>query len=198
MMDTQTCIVIPVYKPFNKLDNNEQVAWKQSIRVLGNRPFYLACPSTLAIADYIAAASAQGVNCQAMVFDPTYFASIDGYNRLMLSRQFFQRFTRHEYMLLYQLDAFVFRDELSQWSARGYSYVGAPWFEGYVPIDDSTGLWAVGNGGFALRRIADCLRVLNTFAVASAVGGSNRRPLAQALAWILPAGVFSCSLPDYW
>ncbi|RZK29543.1 MAG: hypothetical protein EOO63_08840 [Hymenobacter sp.] len=165
-MNKQVCVVIPVYKPLSQLDANEQRSWHQCLRVLGHRPIYLACPTTLDSAAYLAAAHAQGVSCQVTAFAPAAFASIDGYNRLMLSRQFYRRFAQHDYLLLYQLDAYVFEDELNKWCALGYSYVGAPWFEGFLPASEETPLWQVGNGGFTLRRVAHCLRVLQTFAVA--------------------------------
>ena len=60
-------------------------------------------------------------------FDPAYFTSIQGYNRLLLSTEFYQRFLGSAYLLICQLDVFVFRDELAGWVARGYDYVGAPW-----------------------------------------------------------------------
>ena len=136
------------------------------MKVLKNYPIFLVCPTQLSVASYLADAQQHGVNCQASTFASYFFADIDGYNRLMLSQQFYARFQAYEYLLLYQLDAFVFRDDLLAWCTRGYSYIGAPWFEGYVPGNDSAKLWAVGNGGFTLRRVADCLRVLSTFAVA--------------------------------
>ena len=30
-------------------------------------------------------------------------------------------------MLIYQLDAYVFKDELLNWANKGYDYIGAPW-----------------------------------------------------------------------
>lgn len=167
-MDKQVCVVIPVYKDFSGLDENELISWQQCLRVLGNRPIYLACPHTLATASYLAAASKQGVACQVVTFADGFFATIDGYNRLMLSRHFYQCFDEYHYMLIYQLDAFVFKDDLTYWCAQGYSYVGPPWFKGYLPAAESPELWQVGNGGFALRKVADCLRVLQTFAIARA------------------------------
>lgn len=63
-------------------------------------------------------------------------------------------------MLIYQLDAWVFRDELEQWCKKGYDYVGAPWFEGYHK-PESEKIIGVGNGGFSLRKIKSFLKVLN-------------------------------------
>ena len=30
-------------------------------------------------------------------------------------------------MLIYQLDAFVFQDDLAYWCQQNYDYIGAPW-----------------------------------------------------------------------
>jgi hypothetical protein len=38
----------------------------------------------------------------------------------MKSKQFYERFVAYDYMLIYQLDAYVFKDELDDWSAKGY------------------------------------------------------------------------------
>jgi hypothetical protein len=105
------------------------------------------------------------IEYQIQFFPVTAFTSVDGYNTLMLSREFYLRFASYEYILTYQLDAFIFYDNLSYWCDLGYSYVGAPWFEGFLPKDKKAHLWKVGNGGFTLRKIADCLRVLNTYSI---------------------------------
>lgn len=60
-------------------------------------------------------------------FDPLYFRDIAGYNRLMMSKEFYSRFISNEYILIYQLDAYLFEDKLDEWFNKGYDYVGAPW-----------------------------------------------------------------------
>ena len=60
-------------------------------------------------------------------FDDRYFSGIPGYNRLMLSKSFYDLFSAWEYILIYQLDCLVFSDQLSQWCDRGYDYIGSPW-----------------------------------------------------------------------
>lgn len=93
-------------------------------------------------------------------FAPPFFGSVQAYTRLMLSRALYQRFGDYEFMLVYHLDALVFADELEQWCASGYDYIGPPW----LVTDDTP--WVktprVGNGGFCLRRISRCLQVLES------------------------------------
>lgn len=159
------CITIPVYKPLEGLKPSEHISWKQCLHILGGYTICLIHPPHLVLTGYTQALVAAGVAYTSTAFPAPYFANIAGYNQLLLSRFFFEQFVAYEYMLLYQLDAYVFEDRLPEWCAKGYSFVGAPWFEGFVPPLAEARLWKVGNGGFTLRRIPDCLRVLNSFAV---------------------------------
>jgi hypothetical protein len=107
-------------------------------------------------------------------FAPEFFESIQGYNRLLLSTGFYERFLGSAYLLICQLDVFVFRDDLSAWVARGYDYVGAPWVSRtevsilihrfkmvlsklILGVQDKVYRFEtrnrVGNGGFSLRRV---------------------------------------------
>ena len=45
----------------------------------------------------------------------------------MLSPWFYFLFLRFKYILIYQLDCWIFRDELINWCTKGYCYIGAPW-----------------------------------------------------------------------
>jgi hypothetical protein len=60
-----------------------------------------------------------------------------------------------------QTDALVLSDELEFWCKKQYSYIGAPWFEGYTTPTLPLALTSVGNGGFSLRRVPDFLKVLS-------------------------------------
>lgn len=64
-------------------------------------------------------------------------------------------------MLIYQLDAWVFRDELLDWCNKGYDYIGAPFYKNWGSHDNGDELWSVGNGGFSLRRIQYHIRLLS-------------------------------------
>ncbi len=106
-------------------------------------------------------------------FDDDYFKGINGYNRLMMSPVLYEYFLDYDYILIYQLDCYIFRDDLASWCSRGYDYVGAPWvsklkysknyYRAYMKLRgflthalgkrsayDIVG--SVGNGGFSLRR----------------------------------------------
>ena len=91
-------------------------------------------------------------------FSDVYFVNSRTYNELCLSEEFYNRFIDYDYMLIYQLDSFVFYDKLEDFCKLGYDYIGAPSiFEG---------VWEelninVGNGGFSLRNIRCILNLLN-------------------------------------
>lgn len=71
----------------------------------------------------------------------------------MLNPDLYKRFIDYEFMLVYQLDAWVFRDELFYWCDQGFDYIGAPWYEGYEKATHTSKIISPsGNGGFSLRK----------------------------------------------
>ncbi|AFC25963.1 DUF5672 family protein [Saprospira grandis] len=152
----KTAIVcIPIYR--EQPTDNELLALRQAVRVLGKQPFSFIAAEGFDAAPYLAHAPKATVE----YFEPAYFASVKGYNRLMLRADFYRRFQAYDYLLIYQLDAFVFRDELAHWMAQDYDYIGAPWIEAPPSPVDKRPLFnlanmmkgQVGNGGFSLRKI---------------------------------------------
>jgi hypothetical protein len=81
--------------------------------------------------------------------------------------------------LIYQPDAFVFRDELAYWCGTGYDYIGAPWFKDWNIADGNSSFIGVGNGGFSLRKVKSHLRVLHTFSYLTAPSELIRQFLDQ-------------------
>jgi hypothetical protein len=165
-------VIVPIYKP--ELSELEHISLAQCFKILSNYPIVAVKPKSMSMeqVDY-------NFN-DVLAFDDEYFEDVQGYNRLMLSSHFYKAFLEYEYMLIHQLDAFVFKDELLQWCDKGYDYIGAPWLR-YAAYPDiikeaknrlrnylhlnlnlkqpSSGLptdWQfqnrVGNGGFSLRR----------------------------------------------
>lgn len=184
MKNTSVCVLIPVYQ--QQLSAYEAISLEQGVKVLGNYPVILVKPSSLDVS-YITEKFPQ---LQTENFDDRYFKSTLTYNRLLLSEEFYARFTAHEYMLIYQLDAFVFRDELAYWCSLGYDYIGAPWrieidFDSRLKeqiwkLKKQIAIWfdlkeelygkygpkeiivkrSVGNGGFSLRKTQKLLSLL--------------------------------------
>ena len=139
-------IVVPRYSV--DMTITERVSFYQVKKVLGYYPLMFIAPEKLRPV-------IEQENEQAEYFDDSNFESVVTYSKLLLSPEFYKRFSRYRYMLLYQLDAFVFSDKLLDFCSLGYSYIGAP-----VPRI----FWRdigqrVGNGGLSLRKISDCIKV---------------------------------------
>ncbi|OHX66960.1 DUF5672 family protein [Flammeovirga pacifica] len=152
-MANNCVVVIPVYK--ETLTDYEKISLQQGLKVLHQRDIIFIAPVGLDLS-YYQSLSETPIGTQ--FFDKDYFKDIKGYNRLMVSKEFYSAFDTYKFMLIYQTDCFIFRDELDDWCRRNYSYVGAPWPEN----DGSGNVWFkyVGNGGFSLRKISDHLKVL--------------------------------------
>lgn len=89
--------------------------------------------------------------------DDKYFESIGSYNNLMLTSDFYCLFEDYSFILIYQLDCLMFKEELHYWCSLDYSYIGAPfYYRGTVKPK------GVGNGGFSLRKVSDFLKVLKS------------------------------------
>lgn len=152
------CIVIPIYK--ESLNEYEIQSVNQCIKILSDYSIHFICPKGLNITFY--SAKFPELN-NYHFFDQNYFNDIGGYNRLMMSCDFYKKFKNYDFMLIYQTDCFVFRDELLDWVKKDYDYIGGVWFEGFVG-DPYLGakFWRAGNGGLSLRNIKTMIQLLSS------------------------------------
>lgn len=168
-------VAIPIYR--SSLEEVEKIALQRVCDVLGEYPLVIVKPRSLDLSEIIQHYPSLSLKS----FPDYYFKGIAGYNRLMLSDEFYGAFSDAKYVLLYQLDAYVFTDELKAWCDKGYDYVAAPWLKRplyNLPIISS---WMrlmlkrarssgkrskqdlydkIGNGGFSLRKVDSFRRVL--------------------------------------
>jgi len=170
----RVAVVIPIYK--NKLESFEEMALEQCLRVLNKHRIFVVKPNSLELTILDDSELISYIS-----FEDQYFESRHGYNKLMLWEGFYEKFLRFQYILIYQLDAFVFNDRLLEWCDKGYDYIGAPWLRPNKYIDIFKALksrmliavhtWfnikqrdtdlptdiqfenKVGNGGLSLRRV---------------------------------------------
>lgn len=171
-VEKKAAIIIPFYK--DELVHNESVALQQCFKILGNHNIIAIKPEKLVLP----VAVTKYPFYKTTAFSDDFFTDVQGYNRLMLSAEFYNAFIDYEFILIYQLDAFVFKDELLYWCSLGFDYIGAPWIEPYIFPNvfeivrakiqayyfarfniQVNGLpshkqlkYKVGNGGFSLRR----------------------------------------------
>ena len=154
-------IVIPIYR--NELSEFEAISLHQAGKVLGVYPFTLITCENVNTNCHEMILSEYKVKVRRVLFKPTYFKSISGYNRLLTSLHFYQTFIKYKYILILQLDVFVFKDELAEWCRRGHDFVGAPWLHGMNEAKQDASYFGVGNGGFSLRSVKSAIRVLKSF-----------------------------------
>ena len=140
-------VIIPIYQA--TVSDGEQQSLAQCCKIFVTKPILFVAPENLDVSIYQQIAGAKKI--EFVFFPEKYFRSIESYSLLLMSPLFYQRFAQFKYILIYQLDAYAFRDELDAWCDRGYDYIGAPWLK--KQNDDSITEAGVGNGGFSLRRV---------------------------------------------
>ncbi|MBM3579277.1 MAG: hypothetical protein FJX34_00705 [Alphaproteobacteria bacterium] len=157
----QSCVVvIPVYK--NITDPKEIASLKQGLKIFGAHDIVFICPESFddqQLKEYLKLHS----KLRFEKFSNQDFSSVKSYNSLLLDRRFYARFAAYKFMLIYQLDAYVFDDQLTHWCNRGFDYIGAPWFKDFNASGrENEFMLNAGNGGFSLRNITKINNLLIT------------------------------------
>lgn len=161
-------VIIPIYT--TKINSFEEISLQRVCQILHSYPLVVIKPQLLDLSPILEKYPALTIEN----FADDYFRSIAGYNRLMLSEEFYRRFEDNEYILICQLDAYIFRDELTEWCEKGYDYIGAPWLVRPIyrsfPMKQYRWLFRsaatratdfkVGNGGLSLRKVSSHLKAV--------------------------------------
>jgi hypothetical protein len=114
-------VVVPIYK--NQLSSYDEISLKRCFETLGSYPIIAIKPLGL---DLTFLANQFDFH-QVISFEDDFFANIEGYNRLMTSEILYKTFLDYKYILIHQLDAFIFKNTLGIWCSENYDYIGAPW-----------------------------------------------------------------------
>ncbi len=155
------------------LSDYEKHSLIQCQKILGHYPIFYICPKGLDVREYPVISPSVSFD-----FIPAYWQKTYTRFRKLKTRPFlYDRFKEYDYILFYEPDAFVFRDELSYWMSAGYDHIGAPWQKGTTHATPDAPLIGVGNGGFCLRRVAACRKALRSF-------GYLKRPRTMFLKWL--------------
>lgn len=151
-----SAIIIPIYK--NEITHFESISLQQCFKVFENYKIIFVAPQKLKDSSFYKKYS----NRDFLFFKNQNFTSIVSYNHMLLSDWFYREFEDYTHILIYQLDSYVFKDELSYWTKKKYSYVGAPWFADNSNDNSVSEFMGVGNGGFSLRNVQDSIKVLTS------------------------------------
>lgn len=204
-------VVIPIYK--NHFGFLEEKSLLQCLRVLKDYPIVLVQPEGLDNS-YI---TKSFPHVSVENFSKNYFENISGYNELLLSSSFYERFLDSEFILIYQLDAFVFKDTLKEWCEKGYDYIGAPWiatqhnkivtkilalFDSKKKKERKQIFYKAGNGGLSLRRVSSHYEIAKQQEIfISDFLNAKNKPIysTEDVFWSLKAPEFSKDfrIPEY-
>jgi len=150
MEQNDVCIVIPIYKA--KINGFELESLKNTVSKLGSYDIFLCCPNSLNTDTYDLY-----YNFQIKRFDDSFFVGLNGYNRLCISEDFYKTFQKYKFMLIVQLDVWVFKDDLVQWINKDYDYIGAPWLLSFPSAEYKTNLFQMVEQSFCSSRFRNQL-----------------------------------------
>ena len=154
-MAANAAVVIPAYK--EDLNEFEKISLMQAQKIFsGKYPIIFFAPEGKRFSYF-------NIANQVIYFPQQFFKSLQTYNILMKTAEFYKAFLKYEYILIYQLDAFVFSDKLEYFCNLGYDNIGAAWLYFYSKkINSPNGTFRprAGNGGFCLRNVKSCYNLL--------------------------------------
>lgn len=195
----KVAIAIPTHK--NSLSRNEKISLLQVRKILKNYDTYFIIPQGL-VFDY----GMKGI--QNIEFNQDEFKSFKSYNKFMLKPDLYLKFKEYDYLLIYQLDAFVFEDKLEEFCNEGYDYIGGPTLQGMFKFYRNEQVLFTQNGGFSLRKINSFLSwieknkqdidLMNYFDSEDSIiyalrnSGLVHAPIKRALAFSFDSNVKEC------
>ena len=153
-MQSKVAVVIPIYK--EELDDLEKISLAQARKILGKYQFVFVAPE-----GKIFSFTESGDTL--VRFPQKFFQNVPAYSMLLMSPFFYEAFKAYDYILIYQLDAFVFYDALEKFCSLGHDYIGAPWpyYSRFTAQKNNNKTPRVGNGGFSLRNVNAHIKLLN-------------------------------------
>jgi hypothetical protein len=183
-------VVIPIYK--STPSDTERKSFDQVLKILGTHPIVLLTYKELILDYYFQIGKINHVDLKIEYFEKSFFEDLKGYNSLCLDVTLYKRFMKYDYILIYQLDAYVFSNKLDYWCNKGYDYIGAPWFDDNLSHEEGANLWAIGNGGFSLRKIS---AFRNLFVMRKNIFGlkqlyKKKKLTGKGFLWLFKAWIF--------
>ncbi len=154
---------VPVYKA---IPSKTEAFSLLQLRALHVENVTLICPEDLDLGVYLDL----WPDLKITRFAKQHFQSIQTYNDFVMSPIFYEAFAnQYQWLLIYQLDAFLLKNDILEFCELGYDYYGAPWVTGFPqyhflfnrwPIKLNAKRFYVGNGGLSLRKIHSTLDLL--------------------------------------
>lgn len=142
-------ILVPIYQ--SHLSEDEKLTLDRVCHIMDKHPVLFLAPEHMR-------GFLTGKGYDAIYVPDECMNSRLSYNRLFLDADFYLKFKDYEYILVCQLDVFVFHDKLDEFCGLGYDYIGAP----SVLRRNDCGMYELygGNGGFSLRKVKGIRKLL--------------------------------------
>lgn len=159
-MKNNYCVVTPLHK--NSLNDYEKVCLQTIVSKFSEIDKFLI---TFKENEIDKKDSNNLKNFQRINLSKNWFKSINTYNKLTCSTEFYDIFKNYKYILICHLDVYVISNNVQKFIDKDYSYIGGPTAK-KNPFDRSRKkLWRLKyfcNGGFSLRKVNDFSNVLNS------------------------------------
>lgn len=147
-ISSKICLVIPVYKEYSKLNEFEIISIKNTHLKLRKLRCFFVGPKSIS-RNY----KTKFPEIEFIPFNKKYFEGINGYNKLLKSIRFYDKFNYFQSMLIVQTDAWIFGNENDIVKFLKFDYCGAPSFQ--------NGKLNGYNGGLSLRNVDKSIKALN-------------------------------------
>ena len=110
-MKEKVKVLVPIYK--ETLGEKEMFSLKNNVSLLKGYPVVILAPEGLDVSNTLK----EVPQCSVMYVSKEWLGKngIAGYNRMMLSGDFYKMFEDCSYILICQTDAWVFSDDLEKW-----------------------------------------------------------------------------------
>ena len=115
-------VVILVISHKSILEETEINSLRQLYKILGHYPIKFICPEGLDISSYEIISN----KIEFDFIEAEWLSNYLMFNRFKLLPQLYYKYNKYRYILFYQLDAWVFRDELAEWCNKNLIILAPP------------------------------------------------------------------------
>jgi len=112
---------VPLYT--ETLNPSQRILLRHNRAVLKDHEFIAVAPKGMNLDETVE----KGCFDQELRFDASFFQSPASYNQLLRTTEFFSAFEDNDFILICQLDVWIFQDRLQDWCKQDLDYIGAPW-----------------------------------------------------------------------
>ncbi|RBL93862.1 DUF5672 family protein [Chitinophaga flava] len=142
------CVIITVHQPY--MSAEEEVSLLACYRHLKAYDCFLVFPAGMDTVSY------QHIHPQLILqpVAPEWLSSILHYNRMKVNPSFYALFSDYQFMMTYELDAYIFSSDIAAHHGFDYDFIGSPIFEGFMNATPGAPFMEMLNSGFSIRNIS--------------------------------------------